>query len=216
MKNSKNFNWPVFSKKISQLLEFHSKISRVAIDSSRWEEIIFITLKNMREKYKGDEPRWNSGSHAPGADIWTDRFAISAKSGSIKKRYIAISSYRLTRFRNLKEMINFIDSEAKKIDFYLCCARKNNKDGSRTYTVFKLNSGVLEAASCKWAEMYSKKKKSHSGWTGLHASGIILRIVKKMSNQLWIDMPLDLCEKINEIRISKSELGSLADTPLKN
>lgn len=174
------------------------------INSDRWEEFIFTTLRDMGEAYQGSEPKWVRGSHAPGADVWTDKFAISAKSGSLKNGFLVLSSCRLTRFKNLEEMIMFLDGPSgKNFDFYLCCARVETKS-ELTYQVYKVPVDVFVASSVDW-------RKTKSGWDGSSSNGVIASIVKKMSNQLWLNIPIGLCEKITEFKISLSDLGA---TPL--
>ncbi len=208
--NVLNFGWDTFSKYLKKLILFTSKTTIVPINADRWEELIYVTLKHM-----GKNPRWNLGSHAPGADIWIDEFAISAKSGNIQKNYLIISSYRLTRFNNLNEMISFIDgSEGKNYDVYLCCARKDLKNGNRIYKVFLIDADTFKASELKWEEMFPKKGGSPSGWRGTNRNGIKVEIRKKMSNQLWISLPINLCDEILHIEIKKNELGSDAEKPL--
>ncbi|MFA6503086.1 MAG: hypothetical protein WCT45_02420 [Candidatus Paceibacterota bacterium] len=203
-KSKKQFDWKSFSGLIRNSFHFFSKYSRVPINADRWEEFIFTTLRDMGETYQGGEPKWIRGSHAPGADVWTDTFAISAKSGALKNGSIVLSSCRLTRFVSLKDMIAFLDGPAgKNFDFYLCCARIETKS-ELTYQVYKVPAEVFAASSVSW-------KETKSGWEGDSSNGVSAAIVRKMSNQLWLKVPLALCEKITEFTIPLSDLGA---TPL--
>lgn len=203
-KSIKQFDWKVFSRLIRNSFHFFSKHSRVPINADRWEELIFTTLRDMKETYQGGEPKWVRGSHAPGADVWTDKFAISAKSGALKNGFLVLSSCRLTRFKSLEEMIAFLDGPAgKNFNFYLCCARVETNH-ELTYRVYKVPVEVFVASSMDW-------RKTKSGWEGRDTNGVRASIVKKMSNQLWLNIPIGLCEEITEFKISLSDLGA---TPL--
>ena len=204
---NRSFNWKKFSTNINKLFEFFTRYSRLPINADRWEEFIYIVLRDMGEKYKGGLPRWDIGSHAPGADIWIDRFSISAKSGSIKNDFITLSSNRLTRFELHEEMIQYIDGAGKNFDFYLCCARSQNKK-KVNYSVFLIKPNVFKASSLKWEETFKKKDGLSSGWRGEGRNGICVEIIRKMSNQLWITIPLKKCTKISEFEISIDKLGA--------
>jgi hypothetical protein len=198
------FDWKLFSKRIRNSFHFFSKYSRAPINADRWEELIFTTLRDMGEQYQGGKPKWIPGSHVPGADIWTDAFAISAKSGSLKKGFLVLSSCRLTRFKSLEEMVAFLDGPAgKNFDFYLCCARTETKN-ELTYEIYKVPVKIFAASSVDW-------KETVGGWQGSSPNGVGAVIVKKMSNQLWLNVPIGLCEKITEFKIAPSDWGT---TPL--
>tara|TARA_Y100000310_G_scaffold335884_1_gene419021 strand:- start:1246 stop:1929 length:684 start_codon:yes stop_codon:yes gene_type:complete len=212
-----NFDWDTFSAKLKKLIEYSSKISVVAINADRWEELLYAVLCNMNETFEGGKPRWILGSHKPGTDIWIDKFAISAKSGNLQNNNLIISSYRLTRFNDIEEMKDFIDSpEGKNYDIYLCCARTDNRNGSRTYTVFLVDADVFHANELNWEDMHLRNGGSHSGWRGTNNEGVKVEIRRKMSNQLWLSLPLNLCNKLVEITISKENLGSEAGNILEN
>lgn len=209
------FDWDTFSKKIRILFDFSQKNSVVAINADRWEELIYVVLKNMGMNYEGKAPKWILGSHKPGADIWIDQFSISAKSGNITKEKLVLSSYRLTRFNTLKQMIEFIDSEdGKNFDIYLCSARIDRSDGGRTYIVYLVDANIFHAKKLEWKDMYLKDGIIHSGWRGLNEDGIQVEIRKKMSNQLWLSIPLSMCNKLLEITIPREKLGIDAEKPL--
>ncbi len=211
-----NFNWASFAKRAIKLLDFASRSTIAPVDAGRWEEIVFHALKDMGEKYNGGLPEWRVGSHAPGADIRTDSFGLSIKSGAIKDEKIVISSYRLTRFSNLKEMTAFIDGGGKNFDLYLCCARMDKKDGSRAYTIFAIPADVFTATKLTWTESFGKRSGVTSGWHGVSKNGVVVDIVKNMSSQLWMQIPLKLCLKIGEVGISKDQLGSALSKVLRS
>jgi hypothetical protein len=209
------FDWDTFSRKMKIMFDFSQKNSIVAINADRWEEFIYVVLKNMGMTYKGKDPKWTLGSHKPGADLWIDQFSISAKSGNIQNGNLVLSSYRLTRFGNLNEMVEFIDSkEGKNFDIYLCSARIDRADGGRTYKVFLVDANIFYARNLRWEDMHLKSGGTHSGWRGLNEEGLKVEIRRKMSNQLWISIPIRMCNELLEISISKRELGLDAEKPL--
>jgi len=213
---TQSFNWKTFSIKAKKLLDFASRSTIAPVNAGRWEEIVFHVLKSMGQKYKGGDPKWEVGSHAPGADLWTDLFAISAKAGGIQKNTLSLSSYRLTRFSDLEAMKAFIDGSGKNFDIYLCCARIDYTDGSRDYKIFVVPADIFTAKKLKWTEQLSLKNNKVSGWRGLSSNNIEVKIQKNMSNQLWINIPLELCSKIGEIHIPKKILGiALSEEALK-
>ena len=206
------FNWEAFKLYLNKLLIGISKNTITPISGDRWEEVIYVILKHMNL-----DPVWNLGSHRPGADLWFNDFSISAKSGNFKNNNLIISSYRLTRYNNLDEMINFIDSkEGKNYDVHMCCARTDFIDGSRNYKVYVLDANLFKAKEMKWEEMKGVRSPGTTGWRGIHDNGITVEIRKKMSNQLWLSYPLELCNQITDITIQKAELGSEANSFLMN
>lgn len=211
-----SFDWNKFSEKLKKLFEFDCENTRVAINADRWEEFIYIVLKNMGEKYKGGDPKWILGSHQPGTDIWIDKFFISAKSGNIQNNNLIISSYRLTRFNNLEEMKKFIDSSTgKNFDIYLCSARIDQKNGDRVYKIFIVDANIFQAKKLQWEDMFLKNGNGHSGWRGTNNQGIKVEIRKKMSNQLWLSIPLRMYNLLFEVTMLKDKMGSGADKILK-
>lgn len=196
----KDFNWKLFSTLIKKVIDFKTKTSFTYVNADAWEEVLYFSLKKM-----GEKPDWRLGSHAKGADITTSRFAISAKSGKISGGSLIISSYRLTRYTNLKQMADFIDDE-KNYDFYLCCARNADTNG-RAYAVYKIPSNVFIAKDCVWSELKNKTGKC-AGYSCTSKNGVHAEIRKKMSNQLWLSIPLNLCEKILEVNYQNKEIGS--------
>lgn len=206
----RSFDWDLFKVNLDKMLIGISKNTRTPINSDRWEEVIYVVLK-----YMNFNPRWNLGSHQPGADIWIKEFSISAKSGNLSNGVLSISSYRLTRFENLKQMIAFIDNDSEKnYDIHLCCARIDN-EYQRVYKVFVLENNIFKAKDLTWGEMQGVRTSGITGWRGVHQNGVVVEIRKKMSNQLWINYPLRLCNQITEIKLDARKLGSEADSLIK-
>jgi hypothetical protein len=209
-----DFDWLEFTKRLEKLIAYVSSATRTPINGELWEEVIYHTLRSMGSKYQGGGPKWVSGSHAPGADLWIDEFGISAKAGNIKNDRLVISSYRLTRFADLESMIAYIDGPGKNFDIYLCCARIDTAN-QRTYNVFVVPNDAFAASELKWTELLSQKDNKISGWRGINDQGVIVSIYKSMSNQLWIELPLSACRSLLQVNIPKASLGQSLEAILK-
>lgn len=199
--DKKSFDWGKFRIFLKKVIEFKSRISFIYINADSWEESIYFALKKM-----GENPDWQLGSHAKGADVKTTKFAISAKSGSVRNGDLTISSYRLTRYKTIAEMTDFINKEIN-YDFYLCCARRETTNGGREYGIFKINSSVFRPKIQDWQEAKNKNGE-RSGWVCKLMNGVGGRIVFNMSNQLWLDIPLNLCEKLFSVEFTRTQLGA--------
>ncbi len=197
----KEFDWAVFVRLVKQVIDFKTKTSFTYVNADAWEEVLYFSLRKM-----GENPEWTLGSHAKGADIKTKKFAISAKSGKISNGNLEISSYRLTRYENVEQMADFID-DGKNYDFYLCCARTKIAEGGRRYVIYRVPADVFSAKNAKWEDMKLANGKV-SGHRCNAKNGVCAKIVTKMSSQLWLSIPLSLCEKILEVEYSKEQIGS--------
>lgn len=210
----KNINWENFKKYIAELIRFKSKTTFTPINAESWEELIYVALVCMEY---GDKVEWKLGSHEKGVDLKVKLngkvISISAKATKVKKtrgkEYISISSYRLTRYRTLDEMLNFLNEESRKLDFYLLCIREE-KGKNLIYKVLKVAPKDIFPSPFlmpqNW-EQYTggwKTKDNLSKQWGLSAN-----IVRKMSNQLWITIPLNLInlKQLTSVEVPKEELG---------
>lgn len=210
----KNIDWGKFKKYITELIKFKSKTTFIPINAESWEELIYVALVCM--KY-GDKVEWKLGSHEKGVDIKV-RFngkviSISAKATKVKKirgrEYISVSSYRLTRYRTLDEMLNFLNEESQKLNFYLLCIREEKGD-NLIYKVLKVAPKDIFPSSLlipqNWEEYTGGWKTKDNLFNRYEISA---KIVRKMSNQLWITVPLTLTslEWLAFVEVPKEELG---------
>jgi hypothetical protein len=196
-----------FSLLIKQLLKFKIGTTKIPIKDVSWEELIWATLVIMFGEEKVD---WDSQSHAKSIDITVEidgkSIKISAKSGEIKSDAINISSYRLTTFETLEGMLNFIKSQHDKFEYYLICARQKVNNGIK-YTVFKVPASRLAP---DWLINPKNWLKDDSGFKLRNGFDFKAKIVKKMSNQLWYNIPVRYFkpnEQILDISIPNNELG---------
>ncbi len=181
--------WEEFAKEVTTALSNASKLTRLPLSGDRWEEILVSVFERL-----GQEVTWRPGSHAPGADIMlgrggTDLIKISVKAGSLALRartekVLKFSSYRLTRHTSIEAKIKFIDEDADHVNWYLFGAREDTFS-KRSYHIYLTKATIIQAATAEWEEV-------KSGWIGLQPNGVVLAIVKNMSDQLWVDIPLRL------------------------
>jgi len=217
MRKINKVNWEKFKDLASKLIKFKTEISRVPVRAESWEEVIYAVLLYMEH-----EAVWEPTSHAKGSDIEVnlngDTLRISAKGGKVtaEDQKLIMSSYRLTRFRDLEEMLDFLDKNAKEIDLYLICAREERRKDIK-YHVFKIDSHALVPdemlKSSNWEE-------DGQAWNFPEniIKGIGARIVKKMSNQLWYTISLTYTplNPLVEVCISKKDIGTALIDILKS
>lgn len=204
-------NWKRFSRIVQKLINYKTKHSRVSINAESWEEVIYVALAHMFTK---ETVQWDMGSHAKGVDVEIqingELLLISAKGGKInKKNYLSISSYRLTRYKTLKDKLSFLDENAKKLDIYLICSRCDAGNLLK-YKIFKINS--LELVHPLFLTPSSWRETSQAWILTKHKEvGLEARIVKNMSHQLWYSIPINFekLETLCEIFLPKDKLGLL-------
>ena len=183
--------WEQFSDLVTLALNNASKLTRLPLSGDRWEEILVSVFERL-----GHEVTWKPGSHAPGADIMlgqsgSNPIRISVKAGSLALRartekILKFSSYRLTRHSDIEAKIKFIDADADHVDWYLFGARED-KPTTRSYHIYLTRATIIQAATAEWEAV-------KGGWYGLQTNGVSLSIVKNMSDQLWVDIPLRLID----------------------
>jgi len=214
MKKVNKVDWDRFKGLTKKLIEFKAKLSKVPIRAESWEEIIYAVLLYMEY-----EVNWEVTSHAKGVDLEAKidgkTLKISAKGGKIiDKHWPSLSSYRLTRFGFLGNMLKFLCENAEEIDAYLICAREEDRKAVR-YCIFKLAQKSLAPQEMlnpiNWEE-------DSQAWKLRANVGFEAKIVKKMSNQLWYSIPLDFSglEELTTVEVSKSEIGSMMRKILKS
>lgn len=204
-----------FSKIVSKLIKFKSGTTRIPINATSWEELIWATLVFM---YGDENVDWDSQSHEKSIDIEVKIngkiIKISAKGGTIKNNLLTVSSYRLTTFDTLDKKLEFIENQHSKLDFYLICAREVKTDGI-TYKIIKT---LPDKMASRWMTKEKNWKKAKYGYELKKGFDFSAKIVSKMSNQLWYSIPLDYFspkEILAEIHIPKSDLGKDLVTFLK-
>jgi hypothetical protein len=203
-------DWSRFGNAMSTLIRYRSHTTRVPINASSWEELIHAVLVYMEH-----DVAWEEGSHKPGVDLAVrlngHAIGISAKAGKLQKTGFSVSSYRLTRFARLDEMLQFLADDAAVIDCYLICVR-SERTNSIDYAVCKLSGTALVPAEFALA---SNWEETSQAWVlkdeVAQRVGFSAQIVKKMSNQLWYKIPTDLAalEMIAHLTIPRADLAKL-------
>ncbi|OQA92107.1 MAG: hypothetical protein BWY26_00498 [Elusimicrobia bacterium ADurb.Bin231] len=206
-------NWDRFKELAHKLMEYKAKISNVPIRAESWEEVIYAVLLYMEHKVI-----WEPTSHGKGVDLDVkingDSLKISAKGGKITNNYLSISSYRLTRYRALQEMLNFLYKNANELDVYLVCAREEEQNIIK-YHVFKILPQTLVPEKMM---VLNNWEENEQGWSLKVDVGFGASITKKMSNQLWYSIPLSFSylEQLTSVEISKKDIGSALVDILKS
>ncbi|MBP7139683.1 MAG: hypothetical protein KBA47_01980 [Caldisericia bacterium] len=206
MERLNNIDWNRFEDLATKLIEFKAKISRIPIRAENWEEVIYAVLLYMEY-----EVTWEPTSHTKGVDLEVkineQVIKISAKGGKITdNQELILSSYRLTRFKTLTKILEFLNKNATELDLYLICAREEKLDNIN-YHIFKILPNALipdEVLNYKnWIE-------NDQEWKLNVDIGFKANIIKKMSNQLWYSIPLDFqfLEQLTIVTISKKDIGS--------
>ena len=206
-------DWNEFTREVGIILRNSSLLSQLPVAGDRWEEVLAAVFRRM-----GLTVTWTAGSHRPGADIRLSQVGhkpveISVKAGGIKARRDAaggvnrpvlnFSSYRLTTHATIEDKVAFIDADSKQIDWYLFAARKETTQ-TRAYQIYLAKSGIIQATKATW-------NVTQGGWEGQQDDGVTMKITRKMSDQLWLDIPLSLLAHGVE-EISDTVQGALVST----
>ena len=192
---SMNINYKQLTDElISHFGEYHNLLD-VPINGLIWENLLYNSLINQ-----SNNVIWKSGSHQTGTDIQFEGIGISCKGGRLKgnkKDKFKVSSYRSTSYKTLEEKINFFSE--KHEDVYFCLSYEDAKT-KHEYRLFTFDADILDYRSLNW-------KETKSGWKGV---GIFqAEIRKKMSDQLWLQLPVHLLTEQFHITIEK---GNKYDT----
>jgi hypothetical protein len=177
-----------FSVLVARLIEYRAGVSKVPIMAQSWEEIIWATLAYL---FGEDEVAWDPQSHEQSIDIRVGIGArilnISAKAGQIRNGVLTVSSYRLTSFISLAQMLDFVRDQHSNFDLYLICARELRKTDV-SYMVFQVPSQRL--CPVEFTAVHNWEK-TNAGYNLRIDVGFNAKIVFKMSNQLWYSIPLN-------------------------
>jgi hypothetical protein len=200
-----------FSALLKQLLTFKTSITTIPIKDVNWEELIWATLAYM---YGDDKVGWDPQSHTKSVDIVAEingeLVKISAKGGEIKNGFLDISSYRLTTYSTLSDMIEFISDQHSSFDYYLICTRQDittNLANFVKYSVLKVRADRL---SPSWFLNTNNWKETKSGYSLKDSFPFSAKIVFKMSSQLWYRIPFRYftnSEAIIDFAVPKEQLG---------
>ena len=192
-----------FNEKLKKHIDFRLDQSKIKITDLVLEELISFAMEDSENDHL-----YESGSHKKGGDISTDNESYSIKSSKIQNGKLNISSFRLTRYDNdIDAMIYFIDNDGKNFDKYFVLARNETVDQIK-YSFYILPSNVFTATDMKWVDTKNKNDKI-TGWNTIDNDDVKLKIVKSMSNQLWIEINTDFVKEHLAFEIIRniSDLG---------
>jgi|GEM_PF-2478340 hypothetical protein len=204
-------DWRKFGKLVQRVIKFRAGVSKTPIKADSWEELIWAVMVTI---YGQDQVKWDPQSHRKGVDLTAkingETIRISAKATEIKRGHLSLSSYRLTRYGQLQEMLDFIrEQHTKQIDVYLVCARQEVDKGVR-YVVFKIKPNNLAPEPLLMGSNWTKTKDGFVLRDDIVKKvGFSCRIVSKMSNQLWYDIPVHalFLQQVVDIVIPEADLG---------
>jgi len=185
---------------IKERLSKHHELYSSKCKSEYCEENLASALREAG--YGSDwKPDFN---HKSGLDQTTDcGIRISNKSGSIKKDRVKISGSRLTKHNTLEGKLKFLSED--KEDYILCLATDNDDwdRGNKFYYLLVIDSKKLNYHEQQWTELTGQRgtyKDKVSGWQCV-TEDYTAKIQKSMSDQLWTNLKLDMCEEVYDIII---------------
>jgi hypothetical protein len=185
---------------ITHYLEKHHELYSGQCKAEYWEELLSKALKDA-----GFGSNWKPDSnHKSGVDQTTDDgLRISNKSGSIRNDVVNISGSRLTEHKTLQDKLNFLS--VKKEDYILCLStdKKEWERGNKFYYFIVIDSDKLNYHEQEWKEKFGQRDYNREkvvGWKCI-CENYSADINISMSDQLWTDVKLDICEEIYDIVI---------------
>lgn len=176
----------LIGEKISQLAKLAPGIP---VQAGYFESIISQTL----------DCNWKPMNHNPNHDLETqicNMMKPSLKSGVEKNGFLEISSHRTTKYPTLQEKIEFLNS--REYDSYLCLTRENKSKKTHKYKLVYFPKQIIDWNFIQWIDTYNKKGE-HTGYHGTNAEGSVrAKIVFSMSDQVWIDIDMNLTTILRE------------------
>ena len=146
---------------------------------------------------------WSPNNHNVGEDMVTNIVGMkkpSLKSGVIKDGYLNISSHRTSKFKTLREKIDFL--KTREYDSYVCLSRPD-KNKAHKYKLIYFEKNIIDYDSLSWVDTYNKNG-IHSGWCGESKDKKIkVNIIKSMSHQVWVSLSIDKIKVLREYEITK-------------
>ena len=154
---------------------------------------------------------YDNGSHQSGKDLTINNINISSKSCKETKKYLNISSYRLTTCSTITEFVEEIDIKRNNYDYYMIISRYEDK----LYNIYVIPAILIKASDKNWNIKYKRNNKNEiSCWNTEEKNGISLSIKKSMSNQLWINIDKNYYNNfciMKNIKISHNKILNYCD-----
>ena len=170
----------------TRIKRYHEDFS-LCLMAEQWEEVLKRSMEDV-----GLNPEWeNDRSHKVGEDIFEKSIGrISCKSGSLGNGTVKFNGSRTTRFKTLKEKVEFLSSSHDDCYFMLAKDKKDIMKKNFKYKVLIFPSSTIKADTLKWEE-------TKGGWKG--TGDFSATINRSMSDQLWTTLPLEKVEHVLEI-----------------
>ena len=186
----------------ARICSYHEMFSLPLI-AEQWEEVLHRSFRDL-----GINTTWNPNrSHKVGEDMrlqGIENSRISCKSGTIQSRrtQVKFNGGRSTSFSTLEGILNHFSGDHE--DLYVLLSKKESskkKPFDMKYQLLIFPSSLCKPNLLEWTE-------TRGGWKG--TGNFQATITRKMSNQLWTTLPLDLIEHKYEIDCSSVQLYNSA------
>lgn len=178
---------------------FHGILPRSHLTGGYLEDAVASSL-NIDPELR-DKVDWYPGSHNPKSDIILNdkNIGISVKSGTIDKGFLKVSGNRLSKSNGDFNKINALLTEYVS-DIMICFIYNNFK-----YSIYYVDREyfVYPTSANFWKPIMGKRNGVVSEYLYNSPSGIIVKILPKLSWQVWWNIPLELCRVGFEISIPK-------------
>jgi hypothetical protein len=180
-----------------KIKEHHQLYPNIPVNAQYWESIASQSLNVVG---------WVVNNHNPNEDFNTEIKGLlnpSLKAGIWNGDVLKFSSHRMSKFNELSEMVNFLDT--RDYDSYLFLSRKKNKSFGYHYLVCYMKSKKWKYSELVWTPIFGVRKNTQGkqqGWKGEGLDGkLTVTINFKMSNQLWVEVDTNLITIVKEIFI---------------
>jgi hypothetical protein len=185
--HTKNIN--KISKFIKNRINEWNNFSKFPLKGELWEERLSYAFDDA-----GISNNWvPDGNHKAGVDFSLNKhpFSYSCKSAVLKDGILTISSYRTTKYKTLKEKLDYHDSiDAKPFTHYAILVR--DMDNKQQICIF-IDKDYVNAKPLSWDESIAirgKNKGKVNGWQGSN-NLMHMKIQKSMSDQFWYYLKWD-------------------------
>jgi hypothetical protein len=180
-----------------KIKEHHQLYPNIPVNAQYWESIASQSLNVVG---------WVVNNHNPNEDFNTEIKGLlnpSLKAGIWNGDVLKFSSHRMSKFNELSQMVNFLDT--RDYDSYLFLSRKKNKSFGYHYLVCYMKSKKWKYSELVWTPIFGVRKNTQGkqqGWKGEGLDGkLTVTINFKMSNQLWVEVDTNLITIVKEIFI---------------
>jgi hypothetical protein len=195
----------IFKSSLINTIKGYHIVNSIPIKEAVWESILVSALSSASIPYS-----WKCGGHQSGTDIIVkDKINISCKTckESSGNDTLLISSYRMSACKTIADFVNEIDYTRANFEFYFVLSRTETpKD--YTYSCFCIPSKLVKAGEKEWKTKKGKKNDNVASWETDVVDGVKMKIIKSMSNQLWIHFDKNILKDyivIDSLKVSSNK-----------